>query len=310
MAAARHRVRFVTLDVFTDRCFTGNPLAVLTDARHADGRPLDAETMQAIAAEFGFSETAFVQPSRRADCLRRVRIFTPATELPFAGHPTVGSAIALALEGTLVMVGDRAEAAFDLGAGPTRVGVRRVDGRLWAELTAPECPSQGPMTDPAAVAAALQVPVQAVDGTAHPPTDASAGLPFLVVRLADLDALAAAAPDRASLATLSSPGARHGAVCYVPTADELRVRVFVPEMGIAEDPATGSAAAALAGLLGGLGEVTDGTHSFRIVQGVEMGRASRIEAAVDVRGGRVVAVRVAGTAVVVTDGWLHLPPAN
>ena len=304
------RLRFATLDVFTDRIFTGNRLAVLADARDEAGAALAVAAMQAIAAEFGFSETAFVLPSRRPDCARRLRIFTPATELPFAGHPIVGTAVALARDGTLPMAGDRLDFGFDLEAGPVPVVVRRGRRGLTAEFTAPQLPQVGIASEVEAVARALRLPAAAVDAAAHPPSDIGTGLGFVAVRLTDLDALAAAAPDRASLRTLPSPSARHGVVAYVPVEGEvdLRVRVFVPEMGIDEDPATGSAAAALAGFLAGLNPA-EGCRRFRIAQGIEMGRPSRIDAAVEVVGGLVAAVRIGGAAVPVSDGWLHLPGA-
>jgi trans-2,3-dihydro-3-hydroxyanthranilate isomerase len=304
------RLRFLTLDVFTDRVFTGNRLAVLPDARDAAGRALAEATMQAIAREFGFSETTFVLPSRRDDCVRRVRIFTPEAELPFAGHPTVGTALALVNDGVVPLPTDEIGFAFDLDAGPTPVHVRRGQDGLEAEFTAPQAPRIGQTTAPAVVAAALGLSLADLDTSAHLPTDAGTGLGFVMVRLVDLRALGAAAPDRASLRRLPSPAARHGVVCYVPmdeAAGHLRVRVFVPEMGIDEDPATGSAAAGLAGLLAGLAPAPDGTRCFRLEQGVEMGRPSLIRAEADVRVGTVAAVRIAGRAVTVSDGWLHLP---
>lgn len=304
------RLRFSTHDVFTDRVFAGNRLAVLPDARDARGRPLDDATLQRIAAEFGFSETAFVLPSRRPDCARRVRIFTPEAELPFAGHPTIGTAIALVEQGIVAMAGDVVEFGFDLEAGPTPVTVRRDGRRLEAELTAPSVPTTGPATPETAVAAALGLPPSAIDARAHPPVDAGTGLPFVVVRLADLVALGAARPDREGLARLPTPGGRHGVACYVPLDEEgrsLRVRVFGNEIGIEEDPATGSAAAALVGLLAGLDAASAGTLAYGITQGVEMGRPSSIRAVVDKAGGEVRRVRIAGTAVTVTDGWMTLP---
>ena len=121
------RLRFVTLDVFTDEVFTGNRLAVFPDARDGAGAPLSVPTMQAITREFGFPETAFVLPSRRDDGVRRVRIFTPELELPFAGHPTIGTALALVDDGIVPMTGDEVAFVFDLEAGPTPVRVVRRD---------------------------------------------------------------------------------------------------------------------------------------------------------------------------------------
>jgi trans-2,3-dihydro-3-hydroxyanthranilate isomerase len=266
--------------------------------------------MQQIAAEFGFSETAFVLPSRRADCVRRVRIFTPEAELPFAGHPTIGTAIALVEQGFVAMPEAVLDFAFDLEAGPTPVTVRRDDRVLEAELTAPRPPVTGPSTPVALAAAALGLPPSAIDAGAHPPLDVGVGLPFVVVRLTDADTLAAARRDRDGLARLPTPGGRHGVVCYVPDGaggSGLRVRVFGNEIGIDEDPATGSAAAALTGLLAGLDLRPEGRLSYAITQGVEMGRPSAIRAVVVKAGGRVVEVRIAGTALTVTEGWMVLP---
>ncbi len=297
------RRRFTTLDVFTDRAFAGNPLAVLPDARGLG----DAE-MLAVAREFGFSETTFVLPPTSAAAARRVRIFTPGGELPFAGHPVIGTAVALVADGHVAMADHELRLVFELGAGPTPVTVTAGPAGYGATFTAPRPPSRGPVTPPERVAAALGLAADAVDTTVHPPVDAGAGLEFVVVRLRDIAALAASAPQPGAWAELATPGAGHGVLAYVALAGgELRARLVAPGVGVAEDPATGSAAAALGGLLAMGAPEPDGTRAWTIHQGVEMGRPSRLDVAADKVGGAVTAVRVGGAAVVVTDGTIHLP---
>jgi trans-2,3-dihydro-3-hydroxyanthranilate isomerase len=296
------RRRFTTLDVFTERPFAGNPLAVLPDARGLT----DAQ-MLAVTREFNFSETTFVLPPATATAARRVRIFTPGGELPFAGHPTIGTAVALVADGYVAMADGRLDLVFELGAGPTPVTVTAERGRYAATFTAPRPPRYGPPTPPERVAAALGLRAGAIDTAAHPPLDVGTGIDFVAVRLEDEAALAAAGPHAPAWAELESPGAGHGVVAYVVAGDgRLRVRMFAPALGVGEDPATGSAAAALGALLADLEPATDGRFAWTITQGVEMGRPSRLDVAVDKAGGAVTAVRVAGAAVVVTDGHIHL----
>lgn len=297
------RRRFTTLDVFTDRPFAGNPLAVLPDARGLS----DAQ-MRAVAREFNFSETTFVLPPESAEAARRVRIFTPGGEIPFAGHPTIGTAVALVADGYVAMGDRELRLVFELGAGPTPVTVTVDQGRYAAVFTAPQRPRRGPETPPARVAAALGLPLEAVDTRAHAPVDVGCGLDFVAVRLRDLAALAASGPRPDAWAELESPAAGNGVVAYVVEgAGRLRVRMFAPGVGVAEDPATGSAAAALGGLLAGLETAADGRFGWTLTQGVEMGRPSRLDVEADKRGGEVTAVRVAGNAVVVADGTIELP---
>ncbi len=297
------RSRFVTLDVFTAAPFAGNPLAVFLDARG-----IGDERMQQIAREFGFSETTFVVPAERPDCARRVRIFTPTSELPFAGHPTIGTAIALVRDGYIPMGQGPAELSFDLAAGPTPVTVREVDGGLRATLTAPQLPVRGPTTPAPLVAAAVALEPESVDIKVHEPVDVGTGVDYVAVRLASLDALARARPVEAAWQCLPSPAAHHGLALYVldAGAHELRMRMFAPSVGVVEDPATGSAASALGGLLAELNPTADGTLGWTMRQGIEMGRPSRIDVEADKANGKVCAVRVGGTAVAMTEGWLDL----
>lgn len=300
------RYPFAVVDVFTDRPFAGNQLAVVFDADD-----LSAAAMQALAREFNFAESTFVQaaaPGSGHDA--RVRIFTPMAELPFAGHPTVGTALALAWRG-LVPAG-RSRVTLGEGAGPVPVDLAfDADGRaVAAEFAAPKEPSIGAGVEPAAVAAALGLRPEQLVTAAGLPRDASCGLPFLFVELADLDALSTARLREAP----AFPGSA-GEGVHVFTRDtgdradiDLRARMFSPGHGIPEDPATGSAAAALAGLLASAEAPGDGIVRYRILQGAEMGRPSRIDASARVEGGRVVEVRVGGAAVPVAEGEIAAPP--
>jgi trans-2,3-dihydro-3-hydroxyanthranilate isomerase len=299
MPARRHP--FVIADVFTDRAYAGNQLGVVFDAD-----PLTGGQMQAVAAELGFSETTFVLRPEAAGHDARVRIFTPGKELPFAGHPTIGTALALAWRG-LVEPG-RARVVLGLGAGPVPVDLRYgEDGSAAsAELRAPAAPRAGLAVAPARVAAALGLePGDLAAGEDGLPREASCGLPFLLVRLAGHEALARAA--------MRDPGLFDGLeadAVYLFVEEgggAVRARMFSPLDGIGEDPATGSAAAALAGHLGGRAGGADGLHRWRIAQGVEMGRPSLIEASALVEGGRVAEIRVAGSAVLVAEGQLAAP---
>ncbi len=296
-------LRFVTLDVFTDRAFAGNPLAVVLD-----GRELTTAQMQAIAREFNFSETTFVLPSRVPDAVRRVRIFTPTAELPFAGHPVVGTAIALLDGGHFPDAGDETSFAFDLDAGLTLVTIDTAAGRRVATFQAPQPPRLGTETRADLVAAAVGLPAEAVDVHVHAPIDVGTGVDYIAVRLTDAAMLRSASPKPEAWAALPSPAAEHGMALYVPgdAPDKLHVRMFAPGAGVLEDPATGSAATALGGLLATLDPRADARFAWTISQGVEMGRPSKIEVAVDKQVGIVAAIRVSGQAVRVTEGTLFL----
>lgn len=293
------RYRFLTCDVFTDRRFGGNQLAVLPDAAG-----LDAARMQAIANEFNHSETTFVLPPDDPAHLAKVRIFTPRAELPFAGHPTVGTALALAWGGRAA---SGEVVVLEEGAGPVPVRLEGAGSALTAEFVAPAVPRAGAAADPARVARALGL-AEADLVTAHgPPRDASAGLPFLVVELADRAALA-----RAALAGRGddlSPASGNGVYLFARGGPgELHARMYAPCHGIAEDPATGSAAAALAGLLAAEAGRGEGWHAWRVHQGVDLGRPSRIEArARRTADGAVAEVRIGGRAVLpVAEGTIEV----
>ena len=307
---------FHTLDVFTATRFAGNPLAVVLNADDMPG-----ETMQRVAAEFGLSETIFVmapeEEGHEAHGLSaRVRIFTPVHEMPFAGHPTIGCAVHLAER-------HWPKGAFDevltLGeeVGPVPVRVRRAKGdkRVHATFTAPVVPR--PMAgrfERGAVAAALGLAPDDVRAD-HPVMAHEGGPGFLYVPLASLDALSRARvvePDWSATMRRDPlrPGAheRDSTYLYAPDPDgegmAFRARMLAPGGGVAEDPGTGSASAILASQLLAAGALADGTTAIRLTQGVEMGRPCEIGVEVDVADGALVAVRVSGTAVRVTDGQI------
>ena len=290
------RRRFATLDVFTDRRFAGNPLAVVLEAEG-----LEADVMQAIAREFNHPETVFVFAPADARHRARVRIFTPVQELPFAGHPTVGTAVLLALR-------DRAAAGSDLvleeGLGAVRCTVESVNSAGGAARFAiPKLPYEvGPAADTAAIAAALSLGLSDIEGR---PARGSAGIPFTFVALRSLDAMARCRPDAAKFDSAFPDRAAY--VFCSETAEpghHVHARMFAPGLGVPEDPATGSAAAALAGLLAS--RLGDGEQTVVIEQGYEMGRPSVIRLAFVVPAGRGLrSVSIGGDAVVVTEGTIE-----
>jgi trans-2,3-dihydro-3-hydroxyanthranilate isomerase len=292
-----HR-RFFTLDVFTDRRFTGNPLAVVLEA---DG--LDGEVMQAIAREFGHPETVFVLPPANPANRARLRIFTPARELRFAGHPTVGTAVLLA-----GLDGDRGRRplALEEGIGTVRCRVdARNDACGWAEFELPLLPSQsGAPPEGAMVAAGLGLDADDIGFGPFRVARWSAGNPFVFVPLRTLEAVRRCRPDPARLEALGDPAY---VFCSEPpdTGHHYRARMFAPQMGVPEDPATGSAAAAFAGVIAELARPADGEHAITIVQGCEMGRPSRIAVGMVVAGGKLQSATVGGNAIRVTEGKIE-----
>jgi trans-2,3-dihydro-3-hydroxyanthranilate isomerase len=301
------RAKFHTLDVFTDRVFGGNPLAVFPDAAG-----IAPETMQRIARELNLSETVFVTDAEGASF--GVRIFTPAGELPFAGHPTVGTAFLLTLLGR-APAGERvARLVLREAVGPVPVEVRMEEGRpVFAMLSAPRVPEPGPPPPaPSVLAQVLSIGEADLGGSLA--TGAwSAGVPFLFVSVRTRDALARARVDLGAWERHVADGwAPHVFVLTDDAGEEgvaLRARMFAPAMGIVEDPATGAAATALAGLLAARDASSDGTWGWTVMQGVEMGRPSRMLVEADVRDGRVAQVRVGGAAVMVSEGEMTIPDA-
>lgn len=296
------RYRYFICDVFTTVRFGGNQLAVLPEAEG-----LDAVRMQQIAREFNFSESTFVFAA--GDALsRRVRIFTPTVEVPFAGHPNIGTAFALAADGAFGEIGEGVTVTFAEEAGPVPVLLRRdSSGRIWCELEAPQPLALGEIVDPAQVADVLSLDVDDVSIGIHPPQVASVGLPFLFVELVSRDALGRARIDMASAEKLRDAGIVPDIHMYTRSEDEfdMRARMFAPFDGVPEDPATGSANCALAALLTHCDPVFSSGGSWRIGQGVEMGRPSLLEARTAVVDG-VIRVWIGGHSVQVAEGFIEL----
>ena len=295
------QLAFHTLDVFTDRLFGGNPLAVLPDASG-----LSDTEMQQLAREFNLSETVFVLPPRTPEAARRVRIFTPSAELPFAGHPTVGTAALLVDLGIVGAGEDRPEFILEEEVGPVAVAVTRSDGRAaYAQLTAPDPPRlQDTDATTPQVASLLSLPRAAI-GTAQLETQvASAGVPFLVVPVSGPDVVPRVALDeRVWREHFAGTDSQNVYVVGV-AGDQVRVRMFAPALGVPEDPATGAAATALGGYLAqGLGE---GSYHWTVTQGVEIGRPSRLEVDVEISVDGAPTVRVGGGVVRVGDGVLRV----
>ncbi len=298
------RYRYFLCDVFTDRLFGGNPLAVLPEARGLTDRQ-----MQQIAREFNFSESAFVLPAESGHT-RRVRIFTPATEVPFAGHPNVGTAFALARAGEFGPLDGPRTVTFEEKAGVVPVSIERgPDGAIRCELEAPEVLSLGTEVHPADVAAAVSLDPGDIVGRTHPPRVASVGLPFLFAEIVDRTALEKARTHMPGVEALRAAGVAPDVHLYVRSADEfdLRARMFAPLDGVPEDPATGSANCALAALLAHHDPRDDGEFRWKIAQGVEMGRPSVLEARAQKRVGEIVGAWVGGTSVLVGEGWIEIP---
>jgi trans-2,3-dihydro-3-hydroxyanthranilate isomerase len=297
------RYHYFTCDVFTSTRFGGNPLAVLSEAEG-----LSAGQMQQIAREFNFSETTFVLPAA-AGHTRRVRIFTPVTEIPFAGHPNVGTAFVLAAAGELGPLDAPLTVTFEEKAGVVPVSIeRRQDGILWCELSAPEPLSLGKTLSMRGVASAVSLAESDIVTTTHPPQVASVGLPFILVELKDRAALERARIHMDGFYQLAAEGVTPDILLYVHSGDEfdIRDRMFAPLDGVPEDPATGSANCALAALLTHHNAASSGDFRWRIAQGVEMGRPSLLEARTEKRDGVVVATRIGGASVLVSEGFLEI----
>ena len=294
--------RYYICDVFTDTRFGGNQLAVLPEAHGLSDRQ-----MQQVAREFNFSETAFVLPAEQGHT-RRVRIFTPTAEVPFAGHPNIGTAFVLATTGAFGPIDSSITVTFEERAGLVPIAIHRRQGRLWCQLSAPERLSLGETVSAEVLASAVSLAPEDVVTTTHRPRVASVGLPFLVAELRDRSALERARVSGQGFDALVARGVVPDVHLYTRSGDEfdIRARMFAPFDGVPEDPATGSANCALAGLLSHYEAATDGTSAWRIAQGVEMGRPSVLEASAEKRGGVVAVTRVGGASVLVSEGIIEV----
>jgi trans-2,3-dihydro-3-hydroxyanthranilate isomerase len=299
------RRAFHTLDVFTQARFAGNPLAVVRDAQG-----LTDARMQAIAREFNLSETVFVLPPRDPINTARIRIFTPRSELPFAGHPTIGAAILIAELDAPEMLGmQHLSIVLEEKVGDIACTVRKKDGATLAHFALPRLPEKiGGAADVGAIAAAVGLEPSDIGFEGHAPSLYSAGVGFTFIPVGTQGAIARARPALDKWDAIGPPD-HPNAFLYTREVETkgsaFHARMFAPMLGIAEDPATGSAAAAFAGVLMQYDELRDGDHGFVIEQGFEMGRPSFITLAMEVRDGALTGATIGGAAVRVSEGFIE-----
>ena len=308
-------LKFLTCDVFTSAPFTGNPLAVVFGA---DG--LSTETLQSITREFNYAETSFVFAPDDPSHTKRVRIFTPEAELPFAGHPTIGTAHALVASGEVKATGDEITLILGEGVGPVPVKVRLENGvPVHAQLTTAKLPEERtPSATIEQLADVLSLSPSDFVGGTHMPMAVSTGIPWLMVPLASVDAV-----KRARIRVDAWEQHLHGqwgawpfafamtngqqdasAPSHVQGVD-IRSRAFLPGAAVPEDPATGSANSCLAGYLAAR-TPRDGVLTWEVAQGVEMGRASRLSIEATKHSGAIESVRVGGATVMISEGVMTI----
>jgi trans-2,3-dihydro-3-hydroxyanthranilate isomerase len=297
------KYRYYTCDVFTETRFGGNQLAVLPQAVG-----LSTQRMQEIAREFNFSETTFVFPAR-AGHTRHVRIFTPVREIPFAGHPNVGTAFVLASAGEFGEIKSSLTVTFEEEGGLVSVAIHEAGGKVAScELTAPQALSFGKTLPVELVAAAISIDSKDIVTKTHGPQVASVGLPFIMVELRDRSVLERVRISMSGFEALAAQDVMPDVYLYTRGTDgfDIRARMFAPLSGVPEDPATGSANCALAGLLAHYSEDSNGSFSWRIAQGVEMGRPSTLIARAEKKDGVVQTTRIGGATVLVSEGMIYL----
>jgi trans-2,3-dihydro-3-hydroxyanthranilate isomerase len=301
---------YVTADVFTDVPFGGNQLAVFPDA---SGIP--EAWLLPITREFKFSEVTFCYPPATPAGTRRVRIFTPGGEIPFAGHPTIGTAHVLVATGEVPVRGEEATLLLEEGVGPVPVRVRvSGGGPTFAQLTTAKLPEIGPTAPSRGVLADI-LGLEAGDiGSGHQaPQAISTGIPFLLVPLTSVGAVRRAKVRleqwEATLKASWAPEVLVFAMDAEAGPTHVHARMFAPGIDVPEDPATGSAASCLAGYLAQRAVPTDGTLAWTVTQGVEMGRPSRLEIEADKAAGAITALRVGGSTVLMGEGTLRIPAA-
>jgi trans-2,3-dihydro-3-hydroxyanthranilate isomerase len=301
------RYRYLHLDVFTRERFGGNQLAVFLDARGLAG-----ETMQAVTKEMNFSESTFILPAERSDTDIRMRIFTPGREMPMAGHPTVGSAFALALAG--VIPPGRRRWTFGLNIGPTPVDIDwAADSPTFVWMTQ-QRPVFGPVVaDVEAAAHAIGVDAAAIRSTRLPVQEVSCGVPFVFIPLATRADVDAASPNLDAFNRLCEAAGIDNHAMFVfsrepgPDGATVYSRMFAPGLGVHEDPATGSASGPLGCYLVKHGVVPpDQAATILSLQGVKMGRPSRVHIAIGLDDGEITGVQVGGEAVLVGEGYLEV----
>jgi trans-2,3-dihydro-3-hydroxyanthranilate isomerase len=297
--------QFVTVDVFTDRKFGGNPLAVFPDAQG-----LSSAEMQAIAAKFNYAETTFVLPPSDPAHTAQVRIFTPKAEMPFAGHPNVGTAFVLARLGKALGKDMGGRLVFEEKAGLVVMDLTYENGAVVAaRLAAPQLFTLGETITPEIVAQACGLTADQIETGAHRPLVASTGNKFVFAEVKSRAALKAASWNSEVFAKHLPMERAVGVHLYVPAYEhgvEIQSRMFAPLFGVPEDPATGSANVTLIGLLAHLDKRADLTLSKTIGQGFDMGRPSILEASAEKKAGQVTATYIGGRCVPMLSGELDL----
>ncbi|MGH7670786.1 MAG: PhzF family phenazine biosynthesis protein [Gemmatimonadaceae bacterium] len=301
------RIRYVTTDVFTDRRFGGNQLAVFPDARQ-----IPHELMLPIAREFNYSETTFVFPPNDPKHTRRVRIFTPEREIPFAGHPTVGTAHVLAHLKEVPLTGPVTRVVFEEGVGPVPVAIHAQGGTpSFCQLSVAKLPEFGaPPPSRAALAEMLSLQADDLTEGEFASQSVSCGLPFLFVPLRDRAAVGRARirPDVWERVLRDYWTREVFVFAFDPErpGSDVRARMFAPGLNVFEDPATGSACAAFGGYLASRDARRDGTLRWVVEQGFEMGRPSILEIETDKHAGEITGVRVGGQSVIVCEGTITI----
>ena len=295
--------QFYTCDVFTENRFGGNQLAVLPNASG-----LTTEQMQLIAREFNFSESTFVFPAEKGNTCK-VRIFTRQQELPFAGHPNIGTAFVLACSGALNETGQKTQIIFEEKAGLVPISIhKQANNKTWCELKAPESLTLGEKFPVERIATILSLSPDNIKTNTHMPQQASVGLPFVLTELKNGKALEKVAVNSEALYQLEEEGIFPALYVYIRSAGEFDIqgRMFAPLGGTLEDPATGSANCALAGLLTHYHAQNEGQFNWRIAQGVEMQRPSVLDARALKQGGIVTGVWIGGNCVMVSEGKIEV----
>jgi trans-2,3-dihydro-3-hydroxyanthranilate isomerase len=301
---------FHTYDVFTEKRFAGNPLAIVSGADR-----LSTEQMQRVAREFNLAETIFIMAPKDSGNTAKVRIFTPMSEMPFAGHPTLGCAIFLAEEKAKPGCSLETEIRLEENAGLVPVKVTRIADRVSGMFTAPVIPfaaSEGRVPTPEEAARATGLAPADIGFGSHQPGVFKGGPGFLYLPVASRAALARSRPIEPhwSAMVAAAKAGVDAAYLYTPGGGDprtnYRVRMYAPGDGIPEDPATGAAAAILAAQLLASQPLGNGTQKFRLEQGYEMGRPSDLAMEMDIAGGRLTAVRVGGGAVRVSRGTIEI----
>jgi trans-2,3-dihydro-3-hydroxyanthranilate isomerase len=311
---AIRQYRYLHFDVFTERRFGGNQLAIFPEAGGLPDR-----TMQLVAREMNFAETTFVTAPESSDSDVRMRIFTPAVELPMAGHPVIGSTFALAREGRIAA--GRRQWVFGLNIGSLPVELEWRDGRLVFAWMTQRNPEFGEAEEVAPVAGAIGLPETVIRSTGLPVQRVSCGVPFVIVPIATREAVDSAVPDARALRALAKRSGVNHFSLYLFTTDRTAAddaatvysRMFAPDLGVYEDPATGSASGPLGSYLVRHAIVApERAGAILNLQGKKLGRPSWIHIAIDSRGGAITRVRVGGSSVFVAEGLFDVdqPPAE